>query len=79
MTNFSWKKALWKAAKTGLVAAAATLVATGDFDSIMSVLQSLIHVPFWAAPIVLGAFTLIRNYIKQWVASQNPPDNFAKK
>ena len=77
--TFSWKKALWKALKTGLVAVLATLVATGDFDSIMSILQSLIHVPFWAAPIVLGAFTFIRNYVKQWIASQNPPDNFVKE
>lgn len=77
--TFSWKIALWKALKTGLVAALAALIATGDFNNIMSLLQSLIHVPFWAAPIVLGAFTLIRNCAKQWIASQNPPDNFVKE
>lgn len=66
MTNFDWKKALWKAAKTALVAGGAILVTDGTADKLISLVVSNVHVPVIAAPLIAMGATLLRNYLKQW-------------
>lgn len=77
--DFSWKKALWKAVKVGLVGTLSVLVATGDFDKILDLIKAGIHIPIWLAPIVFMVITVIRNYIKQWIASQPSTESYVKK
>ena len=65
--QFSWKTALWKAAKTALVAGLGVLAAAGGFDVLIELAMK--SSPVWAAPLLLGLLTLIRNFYKQWAKS----------
>lgn len=65
--QFSWKVALWKSTKTAIVAAIGVLVAAGGFDALTELVTT--NAPVWAAPLLLGAITLARNFYKQWEKS----------
>ena len=66
--NFNLWIGLWKATKSALLSTLTVLVAAGGIDRFFEVISASIPglgFPIWSVPVVLAAWTLLRNLVKQ--------------
>ncbi len=68
--NFSFKTALWKAIRSAALASLVVLLSSGTLDVFFGKFGEGLSpiIPIWAVPIVAGGLTLLRNFVKQWLA-----------
>jgi len=74
--KFDPKVAAWKVVRSALLAALALLLSSGGLDAFFNSLSTgigTVGIPIYLIPIIAGLITLIRNWVKQYLASKVVP------
>jgi hypothetical protein len=73
--EFSFGVALWKVVRTALLAVVVLFLSSGGidvfFDSISTGVGT-VGLPVWTVPLLVGALTFARNFLKQFLKDKVP-------